>query len=252
VALERFLAAAGAGGASSVLLVSGGGPKRAFDSLAALRHLASLQPPPPPLPAAAKAAAATDARARPSKRQRADAPTNGGSGQGGGAGATRARWPPLYVAFNPYLPDAAAAAEEAARLRAKLATGLVAGVCLQMGTDVGRLRAGLRLLQSLRGVAASPAAPAAAAAAAETESVPGPHSGGQEKGGSSGGLQLFGSVFVPTRGLLARMRFRPWAGVHLSDEFLGSVAGAEAAMARVMAEYAKAGVVPIVEAEMRR
>jgi hypothetical protein len=55
--------------------------------------------------------------------------------------------PPLYVAFNPYFPNSVDAAEERQRLAGKLATGLVCGVYLQMGTDARRLRQGLDYLK---------------------------------------------------------------------------------------------------------
>jgi hypothetical protein len=71
-------------------------------------------------------------------------------------------------------------------------------------------------------------------------------------GGSGGSLPVYGSVFVPTPGFLARLRFRPWAGVHLSDEYLRGVAGAEAATRRLLAAYAEHGVVPLVESEIKR
>jgi hypothetical protein len=61
---------------------------------------------------------------------------------------------------------------------------------------------------------------------------------------------VFGSVFIPTPGFLARMRFRPWAGVHLSAEYLGSVPGAEAATRKLLRVYAEFGVVPLIEAEV--
>ena len=54
---------------------------------------------------------------------------------------------PLHVCYNPYLPDDKDAEEERRRLTAKLATGLVAGVWLQMGSDLGRLQKGLEFLQ---------------------------------------------------------------------------------------------------------
>jgi hypothetical protein len=80
-----------------VLLVSGGGKKKKFDSVAALQGLQQhIQQ------------------------------------QGGNAG--RACLPPLAVAFNPYLPDPAAAAEERKRLKVKLQSGLVDRVYLQVGS----------------------------------------------------------------------------------------------------------------------
>ena len=54
---------------------------------------------------------------------------------------------PLHVCYNPYLPDDKDAEEERRRLKAKLATGLVAGIWLQMGSDLNRLQKGLDFLQ---------------------------------------------------------------------------------------------------------
>jgi hypothetical protein len=129
--LERFLSDAARSGAASVLLVSGGGKKRAFDTVAALRHLSG-----------AGGLGTSDNAPAPQKRQRR---AGGGGGErgpngqevaGGGAvgkGAGRAAaWPPLYVAFNPYLPSEGAQRQEEESLRSKLATGLVAGVYLQV------------------------------------------------------------------------------------------------------------------------
>ena len=72
----------------------------------------------------------------------------------------------LFVAYNPYLPDAPALEEERQRLSQKLASGMVAGIYLQMGTDLERLQAGLQYLRGLTGAE---------------------------------GLQLLGSVFLPTK-----------------------------------------------------
>jgi hypothetical protein len=62
---------------------------------------------------------------------------------------------------------------------------------------------------------------------------------------------VLGSVFLPSAGLLARMRFRPWSGVFLSPEYLSGVDAAEAATRQLLGVYAEHGVVPIVEAELR-
>lgn len=76
-----------------VLLVSGGGKKKRFDTVAALQALQQQQ------------------------QQH---------------GSDKVCLPALAVAFNPYLPVASEAAEERRRLRAKLATGLIDKVYLQV------------------------------------------------------------------------------------------------------------------------
>lgn len=129
---------------------------------------------------------------------------------------------PLFVAFNPYLPDGTQAAAERDRLRAKLTTdpGRIAGVYLQMGNDIAALESGLDYMHGLFKEAYPDAA--------------------QQP-------QCYGSIFVPTRKLLAQMRFRPWNGVFLSEEYLSGVEAAEAVTAQVLEVYARRGVEPLVE-----
>ncbi|KAI9002444.1 hypothetical protein DFJ74DRAFT_775102 [Hyaloraphidium curvatum] len=128
--------------------------------------------------------------------------------------ASRARLPAIWVAYNPHLPDRTG---ELARLRTKLASGMVAGIALQIGADAGVLRQGLDALDRL----------------VDELGVPTPG--------------VWGSVLVPSRAMLARMRFRPWSGVALPEEYLGSVEGAELLTGKVLRVYAERGVMPIVE-----
>jgi hypothetical protein len=169
--------------ASHVLLVSGGGKKRRFDTVTALEALQSRG------------------------SSHADPALN------------------LAIAYNPYLPDPAARKEELSRLQRKLATGLVSRVYLQMGSDLPLLRHHLGALQAefarLRAVGAE---------------VP----------------RVYGSVFLPSKQLLARMRFRPWSGVFLSEGYLGSVEGAERVTRELLAVYREHGVVPLVESRVQK
>lgn len=59
-----------------------------------------------------------------------------------------------------------------------------------------------------------------------------------------------GSVFVPSKQLLAQMRFRPWNGVFLDEGYLASVDAAEGLTASLLQEYHTAGVVPLVESRV--
>jgi hypothetical protein len=123
---------------------------------------------------------------------------------------------PLAVAFNPYFPDAARREEERLRLRQKLVAGrgLVAAVYLQAGSDLEQLEQGLQYLQQLlaelEAPARQPAEPPAAKRQRRQQAVP-PGSGP----GQAQRLQVYGSVLLPSRKLLAQMRFRPWGGVFL-------------------------------------
>ena len=55
-------------------------------------------------------------------------------------------------------------------------------------------------------------------------------------------LRLYGSCFVPSRQLLARMRFRPWNGVFLDETYLSSVEAAEAVTCEAMRLYAESAL----------
>ncbi|KAJ1410773.1 hypothetical protein B484DRAFT_366824 [Ochromonadaceae sp. CCMP2298] len=153
-ALRSFLCAAPAHGIDEVMVVSGGGrDKIAANSLYCLQQLAQqqqqqqgvLSPFPPTSPT----------------------PTT-----------ISPIFPPISVAFNPYLPNEEQRQEERDRLVAKLDTGLVSRVYLQFGTDAALLEEGLRFLQG-------------------------------HKEGQGGPVDVVGSVFLPSKQLLARFRFRP-------------------------------------------
>ena len=47
------------------------------------------------------------------------------------------------------------------------------------------------------------------------------------------------------------MRFRPWNGVFLSEEYLSSVDKAQAITAEILAVYSQHGVIPLVESSLR-
>jgi hypothetical protein len=135
--------------------------------------------------------------------------------------------PAIYVAFNPYFPDAEERQRERERLKRKLATGLIAptgGVALQFGSDAALLAEALAWLRQ--------------------DDVLGPQG------------TILGSVFLPTKRFLAAMRFRPWRGVFLSSSsggggsgsgYLDSVEAAEKCTVALLELYARHGVVPLVE-----
>lgn len=158
-----------------------------------------------------------------------------------------ARDMPIFVAFNPYLPDPADLAVEYDRLRAKVTThpGRVAGIYLQMGSDMQALEKGLDHVACLaEEIREAGAGKEAGKTEVEIEGL----------GGNidpSKRLTIYGSVFIPSKKLLAQMRFRPWNGVFLSDEYLESVQGAETVTRQLLEMYHKRGVVPLVESAVK-
>lgn len=149
------------------------------------------------------------------------------------SGPAAARAIPICIAFNPYLPTSEELNTEFKRVRTKLMSepGRVATVYLQMGTDFENLEAGLDHLVAVQHEVEK----ACAAAAKEAPD-----------------WRIYGSVFVPSKKLLAQMRFRPWNGVFLSEEtYLSSVEAAEATTGKLLDVYRKRGVVPLVESAVK-
>lgn len=60
-------------------------------------------------------------------------------------------------------------------------------------------------------------------------------------------LQLYGSILLPTKKMLAQFAFRPWSGVVLSREFLSSVSAADDIMLQILRVYAQNNVIPVFE-----
>lgn len=116
------------------------------------------------------------------------------------------------VAFNPHFADAAEAKRERERLERKLASGLVGGVWMQIGSDVEALERGIESVRAL-----------------------------------DPKVEVYGSVFLPSKQLLARMKFRPWAGVFLSEKYLESVEAAEEITRQQLDVFARHGVTPLIE-----
>ncbi|CAB9513237.1 Deoxyribodipyrimidine photo-lyase [Seminavis robusta] len=129
--------------------------------------------------------------------------------------------PTLAVAYNPYIPDAAKQQEETDRLQAKLDTGLVSKVYLQFGTDLIRLKQALELLTKNKN---------------------------KNKNKNQRDTTIAGSVFLPTKQLIAQQKFRPWNGVFLSRDFLESPEKAQGVVVEILKLYKAYHVEPLWEA----
>ncbi|MEW5296973.1 MAG: hypothetical protein WDW36_000214 [Sanguina aurantia] len=230
-----------------VLLVSGGGKKKKLDTVSALDIAASWPPTqgravrptpaqPSPVPASSSVphspshtptspASPLQLQLLPEKQRQQRAPTHQATAR-----------PPartFSVCFNPYLPEGQMG-EERRRLVSKLRSGLVRAVWLQVGSDFDRLESQLAFLKdACTRVKTSAASPGSMASADEA------------------GVQLFGSVFIPSKMLLAQMAFRPWNGVYLSKEYLSGVPAAEAITQSMLEVYSRHGVIPLVETAVK-
>ena len=96
----------------------------------------------------------------------------------------------LGIAYNPYLKKYYNDKSERERLERKLSSGLINSIWFQYGTDIEVLQNEVAYLKKL----------------AKNEKI-----------------DLFGSLLIPSKQFIARFKFRPWKGVHISDNFLFSL-----------------------------
>jgi hypothetical protein len=127
-----------------------------------------------------------------------------------------ARMATIAVAYNPFFPSKEELEIEQERLMKKIAMKQVSKIYLQFGTDLERLRSSLDWLSKLR----------------------------QEHTD----LSICGSIFLPTKKLIAQQKFRPWNGVFLSEEFLDSEDGARGIILQMMRLYEDYGCEILIEA----
>ena len=122
----------------------------------------------------------------------------------------------LAVVFNPYDINTE---NEQGRLKEKLFYN-VDRVYLQFGSDVNKLIEGMDFIVELN-----------------KERV--------LKGKVP--LKIAGSVMIPSKQLLARFRFRPWAGLVLCENFLNDIDFADKTVRNLIKIYNKYNVEPIIE-----
>lgn len=138
----------------------------------------------------------------------------------------------IGIAYNPYFPDSKNKTLEIDRLASKLSTGMVQTIYLQFGSDTALLREGVQVIKN-----------ALAKHYKEFE--------GKSRGGCKN-IKVVGSIMIPSKVLLARMKFRPWNGVFLSDLFLGDVSDAEMIVREILDIYSKNDVEVLVETAFKK
>jgi len=122
---------------------------------------------------------------------------------------------PVGVAFNPYLPPDGEQEKERERLLQKLESCAVSSVWLQFGTDLQALESACSWLLSL----------------------------GKKRPG-----RIVGSLFLPTRQLIAQQRYRPWNGVFLSEAYLSGPETAANITVELLGIYQRFEIEVLVEA----
>ena len=62
-------------------------------------------------------------------------------------------------------------------------------------------------------------------------------------------IKLFGSLLIPSKQFLARFKYRPWKGVHISDKFLGSLDDFYGFTRDLVFFYKNNNITPVVETD---
>ena len=105
---------------------------------------------------------------------------------------------------------------ERERFERKISTGLINSIWFQYGTDIKVLQNELSYLKKI----------------AKDEN-----------------LNLFGSLFIPSKQFIARFKFRPWKEVHISEKFLYSLENFFDFTSDLVSFYKKNNITPIIETD---
>ena len=96
----------------------------------------------------------------------------------------------LGIAYNPYLERYYKVSTERERFHRKLSSGLINSIWFQYGTDIKVLQNEVAYLKEIANYKK---------------------------------INLFGSLLIPSKQFIARFKFRPWKGVHISEKYLSSL-----------------------------
>ncbi len=122
----------------------------------------------------------------------------------------------LGIAYNPYLKKYYKVSSERERFEKKISSGLINSTWFQFGTDIKVLKNELAYLKKLPKF---------------------------EK------LNLFGSLLIPSKQFIARFKFRPWKGVHISDKYLSSLEEFYCFTQELVCFYKNNNITPIIETD---
>ena len=122
----------------------------------------------------------------------------------------------LGIAYNPYLLKYYNNTSERGRFDRKFSSGLINSIWFQYGTDIKELQNELNYLKKL----------------AKYKKI-----------------NLFGSLLIPSKQFIARFKFRPWKGVHISEKFLGSIDDFYDFTKDIIQFYKDNNITPVIETD---
>ncbi|MBO8233935.1 hypothetical protein HA151_05315 [Prochlorococcus marinus XMU1419] len=122
----------------------------------------------------------------------------------------------LGIAYNPYLKKYYEISSERERFERKISTGLINSIWFQYGTDIKVIQNEMTYLKKV----------------AKDEK-----------------LNLFGSLFIPSKQFIARFKFRPWKEVYISEKCLYSLENFFEFTSDLVSFYKKNNITPVIESD---
>ena len=122
----------------------------------------------------------------------------------------------LGIAYNPYLKKYYKDSSERERFDRKLSSGLINSIWFQYGTDIKVLQNEVIYLKKV----------------AKYKKI-----------------NLFGSLLIPSKQFIARFKFRPWKGVHISENCLCSLDDFYAFTRDLVCFYKNNNIIPVIETD---
>jgi hypothetical protein len=122
----------------------------------------------------------------------------------------------LGIAYNPYLKKYYNISSERERFERKISTGLINSIWFQYGTDIKVLQNELTYLKKIVQ---------------------------EEK------LNLFGSLFIPSKQFIARFKFRPWKEVYISEKCLFALDNFFDFTSDLVSFYKNNNITPVIESD---
>ncbi len=122
----------------------------------------------------------------------------------------------LGIAYNPYLKKYYKISTERERFERKISTGLINSIWFQYGTDIKVLQNELTYLKKIVK---------------------------DEK------LNLFGSLFIPSKQFIARFKFRPWKEVYISEKCLFALENFFDFTNDLVSFYKNNNITPVIESD---
>jgi len=122
----------------------------------------------------------------------------------------------LGIAYNPYLKKYYEDTLERENLNRKLSSGLIKSIWFQYGTDIKVLQNEVTYLKNVAK---------------------------EEK------LNLFGSLFIPSKQFIAQFKFRPWKEVYISEECFYALENFFDFTNDLVSFYKKNNITPVIESD---